>query len=77
MTFAPAAMVQPGDTLEIDKSIHEVFGDSDVWSLNEAARVAETPISVPEPTSLVMLGLGIAGMLARHPRNIRKCGGRD
>ncbi|MDB5292286.1 MAG: hypothetical protein JWL69_3527 [Phycisphaerales bacterium] len=77
MTFAPAAMIQPGDTLEIDKSIHEVFGDGDVWSLNEVARVAETPISVPEPTSLALLGLCVAGTLARHPRNIRKCDGRD
>jgi hypothetical protein len=77
LIFGPAAMIQPGDTLEIDKSIHEVFGDGDVWNLNEAARVAETPIATPEPTSLAMLGLGAAGMLARHPRKMRKCGGRD
>ena len=54
---------------EIDKAIHEVFGDADVWSLNEAARVAETPIVTPEPTSLAMLALGATALLARRPRN--------
>jgi hypothetical protein len=56
--FSPSAVIQPGDTLGITKNIFEVFGDSDLWDVGEFALLGQYP-TVPEPSTFVMLGLGI------------------
>jgi hypothetical protein len=70
ITLAPASYIQPTDTLEIQKSIHEVFNDGNVWALNEAAQVAQYPTPVPEPT---VVGVIAIAALAASVRRRRAC----
>lgn len=65
-SFAPSSYIQPGDTLEIQKQIHEVFSDANVWALNEAARVAQYPTAVPEPAAVGLLALALASQCRRR-----------
>ena len=66
ISFAPASYIQPSDQLEIRKRIHEVFGDGDIWRLDEAASVAQYPTAVPEPAVVGLLAL--LGLPARRRR---------
>jgi hypothetical protein len=74
INFAPSSYIQPDDVLDIQKRIHEVFGDGNVWALNEEAQVAEYPTGVPEPAGLALLAVaGLTPLL--HRRRVRP--GRD
>ena len=66
IAFAPASYIQPTDTLEIQKRIHEVFGDGNVWALNEAASVAQYPTAVPEPVGLGLLAMALPALRRRR-----------
>jgi hypothetical protein len=66
--LTPLSYIQPTDTLHIQKSIHEVFGDANVWTFNETARIAEFPTALPEPATL---GLVVAIPLATALRRRR------
>jgi hypothetical protein len=57
IALAPASYINNLDVLEIHKSLHEVFGDGNVWALNETARLGEFPTVVPEPAALGLHGL--------------------
>lgn len=62
--FAPHAVIQPGDTLVIEKRIFEVFGDGNIWQSGEFAEVAQYP--TPEPTTLALGAPLLAGALLRR-----------
>ena len=66
IAFAPASYIQPSDTLEIQKRIHEVFGDGNIWRLDEAASVAQYPTAVPEPAALGLLVLALPALRRRR-----------
>jgi hypothetical protein len=61
--FEPHAVIQPGDSLKIEKTIFEVFLDANVWQPGEIAQILEYP--TPEPTSLALCALGAALVLRR------------
>jgi hypothetical protein len=67
IALAPASYILPSDTLEIEKRIHEVFNDGNVWALNEAARVAQYPTAVPEPAAVTLLALAVP-LICRRQR---------
>jgi hypothetical protein len=68
ITFAPHAVIEPGDILEIRKDIFEVFGDGNIWMPEEAARIGQFPIGVPEPGAAVFIGGAAAGAMVRRRR---------
>lgn len=51
--FSPSALIQPGDTLGITKSIFEVFGDANVWNQGEAPCWPNTLPSLSHRRSLL------------------------
>jgi hypothetical protein len=71
VSLAPSAFIQSGDNLNIQKQIHEVSGDANVWTINEAARVAQFPTAVPEPGTGVLLFGAVFAMRASSRRRIR------
>ena len=69
INLAPSSYIQPSDSIDIQKQIHEVFGDGNVWALGEAARVAQYPTPVPAPTTLALFAVaGVAPLLRRRRR---------
>ncbi|HMB96705.1 MAG TPA: hypothetical protein VKK61_11750, partial [Tepidisphaeraceae bacterium] len=62
--FAPGFAIAPGDQLVIQKSIFEVFLNSDVWNPGESAGISEYP--TPEPASCVMALICAVPLLARR-----------
>ena len=65
--FSPSALIQPGDTLGITKSIFEVFGDANVWNQGEGDLLAEHP-TVPEPSTIALGLVGVIAALALRRR---------
>ena len=69
ITFAPNRVIEPGDILNIQKDIFEVFGDANIWQQGEAARIGEYPIGVPEPAGVAMMAIAtVAGVARRRAR---------
>jgi len=68
ISFSPGSQIQPSDMLRIQKNIHEVFGDGNVWTLGEAARVAEFPSAVPEPATLGLVAMTVLATGFRRRR---------
>jgi hypothetical protein len=62
--FAPHAVIQTGDILEIRKDIFEVLGDADPWRPDEAAVISQFPS--PEPGSLLTCAVAVAALLKRR-----------
>jgi len=65
ITFTPQAVIEPGDILNIQKDIFEVFGDADIWMPGEAARIGEYPIGVPEPGGLATIAVAAVALVRR------------
>jgi len=51
ITLVPVRFINPGNRLQIQKQIFEVFLDADTWMTGEAARISQYPTAtgVPEP----------------------------
>ena len=61
-------MIQPGDTLKIEKQIFEVHLDGNLWEPGEFAEIAQYP-TIPEPSSFLLaatvLGFIVGGRRKR------------
>ena len=68
ITLAPNRVIETGDILQIDKEIFEVFGDADPWRPDEAARIGENPIGVPEPGMLAIVAFAAGAMMRGRRR---------
>ena len=60
--FSPSGQIAPGQTLEIEQQLFEVFLDGDPWRPHEVAELRQHA-SVPEPATWGMLALGLALVL--------------
>ncbi|MGH7179849.1 MAG: PEP-CTERM sorting domain-containing protein [Tepidisphaeraceae bacterium] len=64
--FAPGREILLGDTLQIQKTIFEVFLDGNIWQPGEIATIAEYP--TPEPSSAAVVGMSLLAFAARRRR---------
>jgi hypothetical protein len=65
--FEPHAVIQPGDTLKIEKQIFEVHLDSNLWQPGEFVEIAQYP-TVPEPSSCLLAAVLGFFLLGRGKR---------
>lgn len=67
----------PGPVISPSESFLLAFGKGDVIDVDRGLEAMATVAAVPEPSSMVLAGLGVAGVLAAGWRRRRRAAGRN